>query len=152
MVVDGQREFVGDSSRAVEAVRAAVLKPKAKLSLSLMPACADHSELKVAVDGGNLPNKGSPELWVAVAESDLVSKVTHGENAGRTLRHVGVVRELRRLGVVQANPGKSFVTVSSISLEKSWNKSALKLVAFLQEKESRHVVGAASITVCGATH
>jgi hypothetical protein len=35
-------------------------------------------------------------------------------------------------------------------VDKAWNRSALEVVAFLQEKKSRHILGAAAKPLCDA--
>jgi len=87
------------------------------------------------------------ELFIAVTESGLVSKVARGENAGRTLRHTAVVRQLRSLGEVNKGP-KSSVTSTRLSLDKEWKRGAIQVVAFLQEKRSRRVLGATAQPLC----
>ncbi len=39
------------------------------------------------------------EVMLAITENDLHSQVSRGENAGRTLRHIAVVRQLKVLGL-----------------------------------------------------
>ncbi len=126
MVVDGQREFVGDRSLAIRAIQTAAASPKVPLELSLVPRCGDPAELKI----------------------EIRRRVSQGENAGRTLRHSAAVRRLWSLGVVPPGP-KPYRASSPVSLERGWNRDSLRLVAFLQEPKGRRILGAASLPFCG---
>jgi hypothetical protein len=150
MVVDGSREFVGDESWAVQYVAAASTRPKARIEMALSARCEISSDLKVSVGQLSTHSKAdTTELFVAVTESGLVSQVTRGENAGRLLRHTAVVRQLRSLGEVKGTATKAFVASTQLSLDKTWKRSALRVVAFLQEKKGRHILGATVQPYCG---
>ena len=147
MVVDGSREFIGDESLAIKSVAAASKQPKTGIEMTLSPRCELSSSLKLTVAPLSSSSTGdASELLVAVTESGLVSKVVRGENAGRTLRHTAVVRQLRSLGEV-ARGEKSSVT-STLSLDKGWKRGAIQVVAFLQEKKSRRILAATAQTLC----
>ncbi len=146
MVVDGQREFVGDRSLAIRAIQTAAASPKVPLELSLVPRCGDPAELKIEIR--RPPSDAAAELMLALTESGLSSRVSQGENAGRTLRHSAAVRRLWSLGVVPPGP-KPYRASSPVSLERGWNRGSLRLVAFLQEPKSRRILGAATLPFCG---
>jgi hypothetical protein len=151
MVVDGSREFVGEESKAIQSVAEASARPKARIEMALSPRCELTSKLKVSVGPlSNLSKTDRPELLVAVTESGLASQVRRGENAGRTLHHTAVVRQLRSLGEVPRQTAQDFVASTQLSVDKAWNRSALQVVAFLQEKKSRHILGAAAKPLCDA--
>ena len=151
MVVDGSREFVGEEAKAIRSVAEASARPKARIEMTLSPRCELSSKLKVSVGQlSNLSKTDPPELLVAITESGLASQVRRGENAGRTLRHTAVVRQLRSLGEVQRQTTQDFVVSTQLSVDKAWKRSALQVVAFLQEKKGRHILGAAAKPLCDA--
>ena len=88
------------------------------------------------------------ELVMAITEAEITSQVRRGENAGRSLRHTAVVRQLRSLGEVKLAADQPFVTSTQLSAEKAWKRRALKAVVFLQEKKSRRILGAAVQPFC----
>ena len=150
MVVDGSSEFLGDESLASKAIATASKQPKAGIKMTLSPRCELLSSVKLTVLELSTPSTvDATELFIAVTESGLVSKVARGENAGRTLRHTAVVRQLRSLGEVNRGP-KSSVTSTQLSLDKEWNRGAIQVVAFLQEKRSRRILGATAQPLCEA--
>jgi hypothetical protein len=68
------------------------------------------------------------------------SHVTRGENSGRTLRHVAVVRSLIRVGALPAHG--AFAKELTLPL-KNENPQPWRVVAFLQDPGSRQILGAA---------
>lgn len=147
MVVDGREEFVGsDALAASEAIARASHSTKARIELRVSAAEGTDSAVTLAVKAEDIPDimEDDPvDLWVAVTESGLASQVTQGENAGRRLAHTAVVRELRSAGRV--NTAGSFATELALSLTPAWKRENLSAVAFLQQQNSRRVIGAARL-------
>ena len=77
-----------------------------------------------------------------VTEAGLHSDVERGENAGRSLHHTGVVREMRPIGRMQHDA--TLDADASVKLAPGWAIDRLTVVVFLQERTSRRVLGAAS--------
>lgn len=149
MVVDGRREFVGsNASSARRAVAQAAGLPHGRVELSIEPGGPDAVSAKVGVSGLPSPGKGDhDEALVAVTEDSLKSEVQRGENRGRTLTHSAVVRSLATVGqVAPGAAGASFV-VPRIALGPDWDRSRLKVVAFVQESRSRRIVAAAATSI-----
>lgn len=137
-VVDGELQLVGSEERqlrkAIEA-RAAELKGDVTLKL-------ENGTLDIRVD--RLPEHSDAEVFLAVAESKLFSKIGGGENGGKMLEHTSVVRELKKLGSV-GNAERSFAAKTPISIKADWKAENVQLVVFVQENGNRRVIGAATI-------
>ncbi len=147
MVVDGQFEFVGgNAAKARDVIAQAAAFPKAEVKLTLIhPENTDV--LKLRVHASQLPQlhaNDQAEVVLAIAENNLASSVTRGENSGRKLRHTAVTRELRTLGQF-APAQKTFETETTVKLAVGWKRADLRLVAFIQERINRRILGAASI-------
>jgi hypothetical protein len=140
MVVDGRAEFVGSrEGQAREAIREASRQPKAAVSLQKTGKDAAFS---VKISGMPAVSAGdTAEVVFAVTESGLLSNVSRGENAGRRLTHTAVVRSLETIGEVS---GKEFQATRSPALDKSWRQANLRVVALVQERRSRRILGAAT--------
>src|SRR5271156_251986 len=101
MVVDGRLELVGsDERRALAAIANAAKTAKLPVSIS-----AVHLEtpgvVSLHVNAGQLPSSfatASAEVWIAAADESDESHVSRGENAGRNLKHIAVLRSLTRAG------------------------------------------------------
>ena len=150
MVVDGSVEFSG--GRVAEALQSiAAAGERAKVPVSLARASGDKSGKEdFVVEVRKLPlspKGGTAEVWLAITESGLHSAVKHGENAGHELRHAAVVRSMRKIGEAKPNRDVSFSSDAAIPLRKEWNRDNLKAVAFVQEKNSLRILGAAEISL-----
>jgi len=87
-------------------------------------------------------------LYLALAESGLVSKVTRGENGGVTLAHDHVVREW--IGPVRLTDGAARVQ-RDIALPAAWSRARLEVVAFVQDERSGSVLQALSAQHCAGS-
>ena len=79
-------------------------------------------------------------MIVALAENAVVSDVLRGENRGRRLDHVAVVRSLRELGSLDAAGGFSADIALNGELER-WNGT--RIIAFAQNQQYGRILGAA---------
>ena len=146
LVVDGRPGFVGSrGGNAYRAVENAVAQPRTEVSISLARSEKnDHESVKVQVGKLQGGQEGdTAEVWLAITETDLHSSVTGGENSGRDLHHAGVARWLHKAGVTDRNATPSFTTESDLKLDSSWKRANLRVIALVQEKRSRHILGAA---------
>jgi hypothetical protein len=84
-------------------------------------------------------------VYVAVALNRAESQVSHGENAGRTLAHVAVVRSIVKLGTLRQ--GQTFTQDIQLKLDPGTDAHNLRLIAFVQESGQGRVVGADVETV-----
>jgi hypothetical protein len=141
MVVDGRFEFVGsDERRASQAIREAAKEPKAPVHISF--GSSNDEATVVHVEAGPLLSAGgrqSAGVFLALADNSDESQVSRGENAGRRLQHVAVLRNLTRIGTVDASSKFS----CDINLDlKSKNHANLRLVVIVQEPDAGRVLGA----------
>jgi hypothetical protein len=73
--------------------------------------------------------------------------VARGENAGRRLAHVGVVRSLTTVGNLADARDDAFDTEAVVTLMKNWRRVNLRAVVFAQERGSRRILAAASASL-----
>ena len=150
MVVDGREEFVGsDGNRAQRAIGKAVSAPHAVLSIALELTGPDR--VAVTVNTRDLPDvsRGDrAELLMAVTEDQLRSDVRSGENRGRLLTHAALVRELRVIRGAAMPPEPS--ARAEVTIAPDWQREHVKVVAFIQERVSRRVLGAAVVPLSSA--
>jgi hypothetical protein len=145
MIVDGRVEFVGSKlGTAIEAIAQAGRSPKADVSIAIKTSTPNSITLGIQVQ--NIPGVSSGDIadvMLAITENGLVSDVSRGENSGRKLEHSAVTRKMIRAGAVEGN---AFSAEKAIDLKSSWKRQKMKAVAFVQERTSRRVLGAAAIT------
>jgi len=152
MIVNGLAEFVGSRERAgVDAIEHASERPALPITITSAPISGKHAaEISVRVDkldGAALA--ADSDVWLAITEVGLQSSVTRGENAGRDLRHASVLRKLQKLGSLNPKSGSaaSPTFAAKVSFDSSWRLANLHAVAFIQERRSLRVSGAAQIAV-----
>ena len=111
MVVEGRVQFVGrDARRARAAIaEAGALAGRARVTVR-------REGDAVFVEAPALLVGSKAELWVGVLRAEGGAEVARGENAGRTLRHVGIVRTLVRGGTVTRERG----LCSKSSAKRKW--------------------------------
>ncbi|HEY0170714.1 MAG TPA: DUF1223 domain-containing protein [Pyrinomonadaceae bacterium] len=152
MIVDGVKEFPGgNESTALGAVTRAAREPKAEVTLARGPAQTDEqANVFVTIDKFPKQTEGDPVyVLLAVTESGLSSDVSRGENSGRRLGHVGVVRVIRQLGILPETRGGGFKVETGVMIEKGWRRENLRVVVFAQERGTRRVLAAGSFKLYG---
>jgi hypothetical protein len=141
MVVDGQFEFVGsDERRAKEAIADATKAMKTPVSLS--SSLSDEKAVSLHIETGPLPSSSTAEsagIFLAVADDSDQSHVSGGENAGRTLKHVAVLRNLIRIGAIDKSGG--FSRDMKLDLNGK-NPRNLRIAVIVQEADAGRVWGA----------
>lgn len=150
MIVDGRDEFAGgNGNRARDAIIKAARAPKAKVELLAAPGAdgTDGKNLKLSVRISDVPQVtagDTADVLLAFTENNLRSEVSRGENAGRNLRHSAVVRSLSVLGNIGAGQ-QSFEAQPTVNLGGGWRRNNMRAVVFVQERGTRHVLGAAAL-------
>lgn len=138
MVVDGKHEFVGNDSRSLEAALR-VATADAKASVLISAADLDGNELTLKLETTALPaGHKHGDLYIAVAENSDETQVRSGENSGRQLRHVAVLRSLQKVAKVGPEGLRKDVI---LHLPKDIAKNNLRVVAFVQESGNGDVLG-----------
>lgn len=138
MVVDGRIQFVGSDERgALRAIETAARAEKIPVTLSA--ARFDGNNVTLRVETGAAPTDAA--LLVAVEDESDVSSVSRGENSGRTLKHVAVVREMGQVGTVAR--GQNFAKDVTVKFTRTGNPN-YRVVALLQDPSSGAILGAAS--------
>jgi hypothetical protein len=140
VVVDGQRETVGSNAGAIKNAVEAVTRSE-KVSLTISNAVRDGNRIKFHLTSADLKSDGAATVYVALADSKVQSNVSGGENGGRSLTHVAVVRVFSTVGTVKA--GDAFSKDVVIPMPSHLSGSGMRVVAFLQTDKSHKIVGAA---------
>jgi len=146
LVVNGRSGFVGShEGDAYRAIAGAVAQPRTDISVSWLKSDKhDHEQVRLEVGKLQGAQQGDvAEVWLAITETALHSSVTGGENAGHDLHHAPVVRWLHKAGTTDLRAAPSFTGESDLKLDSAWKRNNLRIVAFIQEKRSRHILGAA---------
>ena len=131
MVVDGVAQFTGgDARRAMAEIDKAASHPKTDIFLA-----RSGGGIEVEIQG----SAREAGIWLALADNSALTKVAAGENKGRTLTHVAVVRSLRKIGYVKR--GGKF----SRRMDLPSGAAGQRVVVFLQEDGQARVLGVAML-------
>lgn len=129
MIVAGREAFVGSNeSRARQAISAAQARP-ARATIS---AAAERNGDRVIVRYGASGALDDASVGLALAESRVAVQVPRGENAGRRLEHVQVVRAAKSVPAA-AGEAQAELTVPS-------GMGAGSVVVYLQHRTSLEVL------------
>lgn len=141
MVVNGSVQFLGsDPQRAQAEIEKAASVPGAQTRMWLGGTTAVHLHVEKIPDGAR-----NVDVFLAITESNLESQVGAGENAGRHLRHVSVVRSLSSVGHFDSKKSQAYDADAKLNLKPEWRADNLKLVMLVQDRSTRKIIGAATL-------
>ena len=121
--------------------------------VSLSAGSADKNSREFTITVGKLEGAAAgdtPEVWLAVTEDALHSAVTKGENAGHSLSHVATLRGMHKIADIKSSSdATSFTGHTKLKLDSHWNLANVRVIAFVQERKSHAILGAASTKLPG---
>jgi hypothetical protein len=131
-VVDGAKGVNGSDNRAlIGAIEEAAQRPKLEIALANPEISGKSLEVTVTA-----PAHPHGDLYAVLADDHDQSSVARGENAGRRLEHVAVMRSIRKLGSLD----KGFDRQIRLDLPHSSNDK-MRLVVFAEERGTGHILG-----------
>ncbi|HTS51203.1 MAG TPA: DUF1223 domain-containing protein [Bryobacteraceae bacterium] len=141
MVVDGRPGFTGsDGRRALELIRDSAAAPHATVDIRR------EGDSKIGISAGHFPaGTKSVDVVLAITEDALGNNVLRGENAGRRLSHAAVARSLVSLGQFDARKSPEYNATLPLRWMPEWNRQNLRVIAFVQDRSSHRILGAASL-------
>jgi hypothetical protein len=144
MIVDGDMEFVGsDERRAIQVVENAVKTSKLPIALSSIHREGNNT-LAMHVEAGPFLSSEShapAQIRIAVADDSDQSSIDGGENAGRTLQYVAVLRNLTQVGTIHY--GGTFSGDVKVTAERA-KQANLRIIAIVQQTAVGKVLGVTS--------
>jgi hypothetical protein len=144
MVVDGEFQFNGtDAKTAVQDIQKAAAAEKISVKLTASPT-NQKGKISINVQAPALPGSSSlssADILIAVADDADVTKVASGENSGKTLTNIAVLRELKPVGKIDKANGFSKDVETGIPAT-STNKS--RIIVIVQEPHQGKLLGIAS--------
>lgn len=138
VVVNGQSGHVGSRRQEVLASIQKVAKAKTNLNFSLDLKEVKEETAHLGIESSSIPK--DYDLIICLVDAQLKNEVPRGENRGRNLAHVQVVRTLKKVSSGEAQ---------NIALDLSIldDPKAGKVVAFLQHQRSWKVAGVQEINL-----
>ena len=143
-VIDGHAETVGSRRGAIEqAIGEASKRPHATIAVDLAARAGESAPFEITLRVGPLPAGSASDAEAVVALTQNVARVEvkRGENGGSTLEHTAIARDLVIAGAV-AGAGGTLKTTIKAPLGVTGKD--LRIVAFVQERTARKVIGTAT--------
>jgi hypothetical protein len=143
LIVDGFQELkLADGEQVRDELEHAAATP-------MMPVRIEQAALAAGTPGiltGKIDADGSAEkhggdVYLAVALDKTLTDVLAGENDGKKLTNVAVVKELTKVGKLEK--GKNFDGPFRVKLWAGADPANLRVIAFVQESGPGKVLGAA---------
>ena len=132
-VIDGAAQLVGNNgSGLAQAIEHAASSPKKPLSIS--DAHWDNGSISFTVRG--LVDLNSKLIAVLAADATGL-RIARGENAGRTLHHVAVVRSIKEFSANSAD-GR-VLRLSAGTFNQSHADAPVRLVVFTADRKTGHI-------------
>ena len=134
IVVNGKTEFVGSQEGTLRnAIRTNLSKTSAaQIALNVTAVEQGQATVKYTTEGINK----NIILQIAVLQKNAQTKVERGENEGRTLSHVQIVRKLQPVAL-NGNNG-----MVSVTLPHGFDSHNWEIIGFLQNHENGEITGA----------
>lgn len=138
IVVNGKTEFVGSDKSKLQKTIEKELSNNTTSSIELSARETDGKKISVNIKTGN-QSKG--KINIALVQLKAQSNVAGGENKGRQLRHINIVRDFKTTDAA----GKEISVI--LNLPTGLLKKDCNVIAFLQDKSTLHIIDAASISI-----
>ncbi len=140
------RDFKGwDNSRLNEAVeKSQNIASRANLTLNTVADANGDITLKASAQAVKPSDAKNTDVFIALYENKLVSKVNAGENSGRELKHDYVVREF--FGAYQMSNLNEFS--KNFTLNNAWKNKDGGAVIFVQNSQTGEILQSLALPFC----
>jgi hypothetical protein len=140
IIVDGDAEVKPANAQATsQTLQKAAGTATAAVKLDGVTLSANEISGHLTADGSG--QKKNADVFVAVALDKTLTDVQAGENNGRKLTNIAVVKQMVRVGKLEK--GKSFDQPFKVKLWQDADPANLRVIAFVQESGPGRVLGAA---------
>ncbi len=131
VIVNGSSQFVGSDENKLNNIVQKNLQKEPSHHISINTKRRDNIiTVNYAIDGNDIVL-----LNLALVQPEATTSVKRGENGGRTLHHVNIVRSLKTIDA----KGNGNIT---IEIPNEVSRIPLQIIAYTQEKKSYQILGA----------
>ena len=139
IIVDGAAELKpADAQQTSQSLTKAAGTPMIPVRLSSVAIASASLTGHIEADGSGA--KKNADVFVAVALDKTLTDVLAGENNGKKLENIAVVKEMVKVGKLEK--GKTFDQPFSVKLWTDADPANLRVIAFVQESGPGKVLGA----------
>lgn len=134
LILNGTTEFIGSNEREIRNALASASNGKAGTTLTLHARQQAH-RLNIQYQLKGKPVQG--QLLLALVQKHAVSRVKAGENKGRTLSHVQIVRQISTFSITQPSGNEN------LNLPLGFDGQNWEIVGFIQNGDTGEITAAA---------
>ena len=154
MVVDGLVEMVGNNaSRARSTISALGRAPLPAVRILATPAGTGEKDVpagpRVRLEARGLGPESPADVFLVVGEDKLFSRVNGGRNAGESWPHSCIARTFHLAGKLPSGSRDLSLIVALDAPQAGWRVQNLRLIAFVQEVESRRILALGTAPLAG---
>jgi hypothetical protein len=143
-VVNGRTQLNGsDEGGILQAVASASREPGGQVTVAVAPDGTNRLAVDVTAETAAALGADSLDAVVVLYESGASTKVLRGENSGRQLENDFIVRRIGRAFSFKPSAGAKGQGRVTFDVDPKWNASNLGIAAFLQDRTSMRIFGAA---------
>lgn len=138
VVINGRDQFIGsDKIKLHQAVETELRRAKG----SMLGLTVVHHDTKLIGINYNINQDSSRLLNIALVELVGKTEVKRGENRGKLLNHINIVREFKTI----QNPGDKGIV--ELKIPKDLNAQDIRIIAFTQDKADWHITAASDCSI-----
>ncbi len=139
VIVNGKKEFVGSNSSLLQSTIESELKNTTNNTINVIITSNDDKNVFVNY---KVDNNNESQLNIALIQLNASTAVKRGENKGRKLEHINIVRDFKTVLLNKKQSG----TVK-LTLPAGLSKGNFKVIAFLQHKNDLLIDGVKKIAL-----
>ncbi len=139
VIVNGRHEFVGSNKAKLQSTITSELKNTAGKLIDVSAAATDGKIVTVTYEA---KEAASEDLNIALVQKKGTTEVKRGENGGRKLFHINIVRDYKTVSV--SNESKGAV---SLIVPEDLSRNECAVVAYLQQKKNGVITAAKKINL-----
>jgi hypothetical protein len=143
IVVNGKKEFVGSEEGTLRNAITTGLNGNSTATLTLN---TQKGQNQVSVQYRVNSAEKNSSLLLALVQKAAQTKVQRGENGGRTLSHVQIVRKIQSVALSTGGNGNA-----TIALPEGINIQDWEVIGFVQNKTNGEIQAAAKAGLAGMT-
>jgi hypothetical protein len=134
IVVNGQKEFVGSNRSQLKSSVNTAIESISTDNIKLTLTKESATTLRVTYE---VNAKAASQLNIALVQLNATTAVKRGENKGKSLHHINIVRALKSIPV-----NKDAKAVIAVPIPSDLKLADVELIAFLQDKKDLKITAA----------
>lgn len=140
VIINGRDEFVGSDEAALRNAIRSNLQNISSAHVMLKDVQVTQGKINLKYQTGGSGTHSS--LVLAFIQKSATTEVKRGENGGRTLSHVQIVRNLEIIDLGQRNDG-----LAQIDLPNGLNPKNSEIIAFVQNNSTGEITAATKVNL-----